>query len=124
MPSYMIAELPGLTPGITPKTVGKRVKITREALGLSQEAFGRPAGMTKSAISNIENGRNYPTLLNVANLVEAHDLTLAWIVTGSTKGMRHELLDAIRALMTVRAGKPEPPEPPQPSRPRGRAKVA
>ena len=109
-PGFMKAELPG----VTPRAVGKRLRLTRDAIGLSQQEFGRRAGIEKSAMNNIEHGRNFPTLMNIVGLSEAHDVPLDWICKGSTKGMRHELLEAIQALLAVRANdEPDPPQPPR-----------
>jgi DNA-binding XRE family transcriptional regulator len=91
---YMKAEFPG----VTPRAVGARLRLTRQALRLTQTEFGRRAGISKSAMSNIENGRNFPTIPNVVGLSTAHDLTLEWICAGSLKGSRHELVEAINAI--------------------------
>lgn len=102
IPEFMKAEYPG----VTPPDVGRRLRMTRDALVLTQTEFARRAGMSKSAMSNIENGRNFPTIPNLVALSEAHDVTLTWICTGSTKGLRIELVDAIRALGKSRATTP------------------
>ena len=38
-------------------SVGNRVKTVRKALGISQEKFGNQIGISKVAISDIENGK-------------------------------------------------------------------
>lgn len=93
IPRYMKAEVPG----ITPMAVGKRVRLTRLALGMAQQEFARRAGMTKQAMNNIELGRNFPTILNIVHLCEAHNLTMEWVCTGALKGLRHDLVEAIQA---------------------------
>jgi transcriptional regulator with XRE-family HTH domain len=102
IPEFMKAEFPG----VTPETVGARLRLTRKALDLSQTEFGRRAGISKSAMNNIERGRNFPTIPNVVALAEAHDLTLLWVCAGSMQGLRHELVEAIRALEKSRAASP------------------
>lgn len=37
-------------------THGERVKVIRNSLGLTLQSFGRPLGVTKTAICNIEKG--------------------------------------------------------------------
>lgn len=37
-------------------TQGERVKVIRNSLGLTLQSFGRPLGVTKTAICNIEKG--------------------------------------------------------------------
>src|SRR5262245_2944802 len=92
IPEFMKTEFPG----VTPAAVGERLRHVREALELSQKEFGRRAGISKSAMNNIEAGRNFPTIPNLVALCEAHDITLQWVCTGSMKGLRHELVEAIR----------------------------
>jgi transcriptional regulator with XRE-family HTH domain len=101
-------------PGVTPVAVGTRLRLTREALGLPQQEFGRRAGISKSAMNNMEKGRNFPTIPNLVALCEAHDLTLEWVCAGFFKGLRHELVEGIRAQMARQAVPPLPPTPPRP----------
>lgn len=93
IPRFMNAEVPGTTP----IAVGTRLRLARQVLGLSQQEFGRRAGIGKQAMNNIEKGRNFPTLPNLVALCEAHDVTLEWICAGFYKGLRHELVEGIRA---------------------------
>lgn len=86
-------------PGITPTAVGERLRLTCAALGLSQQEFGRRAGIGKQAMNNIFRGRNYPTWANTVALADAHNLTLEWIMVGSFRGMRVELVEAIRKVI-------------------------
>lgn len=102
IPYFMKAEVPGTTP----TAVGTRLRLTREALGLAQQEFGRRAGISKSAMNNIEKGRNFPTIPNLVALCEAHDLTLEWVCAGYFKGLRHELVEGIRARLAERATMP------------------
>ena len=37
-------------------TINKRFKHLRDSLGISQEEFGKKIGLTRSGLSNIENG--------------------------------------------------------------------
>jgi transcriptional regulator with XRE-family HTH domain len=90
-------------PGVNPVALGTRLRITREAIGLSQYEFGRRAGISKQAMNNIEKGRNFPTIPNVVALCEAHDLTLGWVCAGFFKGLRHELVEAIQAQLALQA---------------------
>lgn len=41
-------------------THGERVKVIRNSLGLTLQSFGRPLGVTKTAICNIEKGNPRP----------------------------------------------------------------
>jgi len=90
-------------PGVNPVAVGIRLRLTQQALGISKQEFGRRAGIGKSAMSNMMTGRNFPTIPNLVNLCEAHDLTLEWICAGFFKGLRHELVEGIKAQMALEA---------------------
>lgn len=90
-------------PGVNPVAIGTRLRLTRQALGLSQQEFGRRAGIGKQAMNNIEKGRNFPTIMNLVALCEAHDLTLEWVCIGFYKGLRHELVEAIRIELARQA---------------------
>ena len=93
----MIAEVPG----VTPTAVGERLRLTRLAMGLGQQEFGRRAGISKSNMNNIERGRQALTLPNLAALCEAHDLNMEWVVAGTLRGLRNELVEAIRAQIAA-----------------------
>ena len=61
----------------------------------------------QQAMNNIELGRNFPTIPNVVHLCEAHDLTMEWVCTGSFKGLRHELVEAIKAESVRQTASPQ-----------------
>jgi transcriptional regulator with XRE-family HTH domain len=108
IPRFMKAEVPG----VTPVAVGKRLRLTQEAVGLTAQEFGRRAGISKSAMSNIMTGRNFPTIPNLVALCEAHDITLEWVCAGFYKGLRHELVQELRILAARKSAPPVPPPTP------------
>ena len=65
-----------------PKSLGQRVAWARERLGLSQSDLARKAGMTQSAIGNIEAGiRTRPRQL--LELAQALNVSQRWLLTGT-----------------------------------------
>jgi len=54
-----------------PVAFGLVLKRHRQAAGLSQEALGFEAGLSKNYISLLETGRRQPTLTSLLNLARA-----------------------------------------------------
>jgi transcriptional regulator with XRE-family HTH domain len=64
------------------KSLGQRVAWARERLGLSQSDLARKAGMSQSAIGNIEAGiRTRPRQL--LELAQALNVSQGWLLTGA-----------------------------------------
>lgn len=65
---------------------GRRVRARRMALGLSQEELAERAGLHRTYISSLEQGRRNVAVHNVVRLAEALDLDPADLVAGLTSG--------------------------------------
>lgn len=63
-------------------SVNERVKIIRKRMGLTMEAFGKRVGVTRSAISNIENGNRGVTKQMVNSMCREFGVREAWLLTG------------------------------------------
>lgn len=63
-------------------TIGKRVKIARERLGLGQEEVARAAGITKQAIYEWEQKDKQPSADKLPKLREILKVTFAWLLEG------------------------------------------
>ncbi|NCU30403.1 XRE family transcriptional regulator [Candidatus Saccharibacteria bacterium] len=59
-----------------------RVKSLREALGLSQEAFGDKIGVTRASISNIEKGSRNMSDQTVKSICREFNVNYAWLTEG------------------------------------------
>lgn len=59
-----------------------RIKSLREDLNLSQEAFGAKIGLTRSGVSNIENGQRSVSERHIKLLVSAFHVSEQWLRTG------------------------------------------
>lgn len=71
--------------------VAERMKLTRLALGLSQAAIGRLAGIEPQAWNNNERARGRISLDQAIKLCIATGVSLDWIYRGEMRGLPHEL---------------------------------
>ena len=62
--------------------MNERIKAARKALGLTMEQFGRRVGLSKSAISLIESGKNGTTEQTVASICREFGVSEKWLRTG------------------------------------------
>ncbi|WP_276951949.1 helix-turn-helix domain-containing protein [Acetatifactor muris] len=63
--------------------MNERIKALREALDLSQEAFGKEIGLVKSSISNIENGSRSVTEKHIKLISTCFNVNENWLRTGA-----------------------------------------
>jgi transcriptional regulator with XRE-family HTH domain len=66
--------------------MGDRIKEMRKKLGLTQEALGKKAGVTKSTISKWETGEYVPAAFNIVELSKQLGVTSEWILRGQGAG--------------------------------------
>ena len=60
----------------------KRIQATRKAKGLTLKQLGDIIGLSESAVSNIERGRNKPSGSTLMLLCEKLGINRAWLETG------------------------------------------
>lgn len=63
-------------------TVNERVRQLRKSLNLSQDEFGASIGLTKSGVSNIENGIRGVSDRHVKLLINSFNVNYDWLVYG------------------------------------------
>lgn len=51
------------------KLLGLRIKELRKRVSLSQEVLAEKAGIEQTSLSNIENGRNFPSFITLENIM-------------------------------------------------------
>lgn len=73
--------------------MGERVKELRKVLGLSGEKFGEKIGVTRSAISDIERGRNGLSEQNILAICREFNVNEEWLRTGTGKMFKDMSLD-------------------------------
>lgn len=89
------------------QAVGRRLTLTRQALGLAQNEFAKRAGISPSRFNHYETGRHLPSLDAAQALCDVHDLTLDWIFRGDASGLRYALVEAMRQMNKARNETPE-----------------
>ena len=73
--------------------MGERVKELRKVLGLSGEKFGEKIGVTRSAISDIERGRNGLSEQNILAICREFNVNEEWLSTGTGEMFKDMSLD-------------------------------
>lgn len=63
------------------KKLGNNLKTIRTAENITQSELAELLGVDKSFVSNIENGKNNPTLSTIANLARALGVTTKDLLT-------------------------------------------
>ena len=63
-------------------TQGERVKQIRKNLNLSMESFGERLGVSKSAISRIEAGKNFLTYHMAKSICREYNVDYYWLTEG------------------------------------------
>ena len=72
--------------------LGRRLKEIRKRKGINQEHLAELINVDPTTISNIENGKNYPSLANLENLLEALDSSFLEVFDFSHKQSKENLL--------------------------------
>ena len=63
--------------------IGKRIQLSRQNKGITQEKLAERAGISVVYLSKIENGRVYPTLETLSNLCTELDTELSAILSNT-----------------------------------------
>lgn len=58
-------------------TLGERIREVRKSLKMTMDQFGERIGVTKSTISNIENGKTSPTMNQMEQLAAGLQITIS-----------------------------------------------
>lgn len=62
--------------------MNERIKLLRNTLNLSQEAFGEKIGVTRASISNMEKGIRNPSEQTVKSICREFNVNYAWLLEG------------------------------------------
>lgn len=65
--------------------IGKRIKLLRKSLALSQNALAKKAGVPQSVLSEVEAGKYTPKIEFLQNICSALGITLAEFFDDGTK---------------------------------------
>ena len=63
--------------------MNERIRTLRKTLGLTLEKFGEPLGVTKTAVSRLENGVNNVTNQMVKAICREYSANEEWLITGT-----------------------------------------
>lgn len=64
------------------EVIGERIRATRKARGLTQEVLAERAGIDRSHMGFIEQGRRHPTISTLAKIAKVLDIPLANLLRG------------------------------------------
>lgn len=75
--------------------LGKRLRELRKRKGINQEKLAELINVDPTTISNIENGKNYPSLLNLENLLDVLDSSFLEAFDFAHKNTQNNLIEEI-----------------------------
>lgn len=88
-------------------TQGERVRKVRKVLDLTMEKFGERLGITKTAISLIESGKNHLTEANIKAICREFNVDYIWLTTGAGEMFIESDEDAMAAIDRIMTGENE-----------------
>ena len=93
-------------------TVGNRFKKVRKVLNMSQGELASFLGITKQAVSNIENSKSMPSISVMAKLASKYNINLNYLIAEigdiillkdkNYKSLRDSLLDEVDNFLKAR----------------------
>lgn len=88
-------------------TQGERIRELRKTLKMTMEQFGEKIGVTKSTISNIENGNRSATEHMVKSICREFNVDYIWLTTGEGEMFLESDDDFIERIDRIMAGEDE-----------------
>lgn len=62
--------------------IGKRLRLIRERIGITQAGLGEKLGIQSQHVSKYERGESVPTWENLIKLTELYDVNINWLLAG------------------------------------------
>jgi len=90
-PSVPSQNANGVDMPVTPKTIGRRLLRTRQALKLSQAEFCRQIGVERNLYNPFEKGRRRITIDVAMKIRDRYGVTLDWIYAGDPHALPSDL---------------------------------
>lgn len=79
--------------------LGKRLRELRKRKGINQEKLAEYINVEPATISNIENGKNYPSMINLENILNVLNVSFSEVFDFEHKNSNENLIEQInRAL--------------------------
>ena len=72
--------------------LGKRLREIRKRKGINQEKLAELIDVDPTTISNIENGKNYPSMINLENIIKVLDVTFTEVFDFEHKNNSENLI--------------------------------
>ncbi len=79
--------------------LGKRLRDIRKCKGYSQEKLAEEINVDPTTISNIENGKNYPSLWNLESILHVLNCSFLDIFDFEHKNSQEDLLQQILLML-------------------------
>ena len=79
--------------------LGKRLRDLRKRKGISQEKLAELINVDPTTISNIENGKNYPSLINLENLLDVLESSFLEAFYFNHKNDQKNLINEITEIL-------------------------
>lgn len=92
--------------GTDVRSIARRIKLTRQALGLSQAEICRRTGISPPAWNNYEKALGRPDLDPAFAIVRATGVTLDWLYFGAEAHLPSSVVEGIRRIEHETAVKP------------------
>lgn len=87
--------------------LGKRLREIRKRKGINQEQLAELINVDPTTISNIENGKNYPSMMNLENIIDVLDTTFTEVFDFEHKNSNENLIQQINYIMQKNPDKVE-----------------
>lgn len=71
-------------------TIGDKIKYIRQEKGLTQAQFGESIGLTKQAVSNVENNLSNPSLDFISKLIVYYNINSNWLIANKGEPFNFE----------------------------------
>lgn len=72
--------------------LGKRLRELRKRKGINQEKLAEYINVEPATISNIENGKNYPSMINLENIIKVLGVTFTEVFDFEHKNNSENLI--------------------------------
>lgn len=90
--------------GKSPRAIGRRITVLRNAMKLNMTAFAETIGTTQSAVSQYESGKRRIDLDVALRIRLKTGVTLDWIYEGDRSGLPLRLATTLPDLSEEQAG--------------------
>jgi transcriptional regulator with XRE-family HTH domain len=84
------------------RAVGRRLRVTRSALGITEQKVAEAFGVSLRTYRRYESGRRQRSAAPAVNFARRYDVSLDWIFDGDTDRIGHHLTRGKIAILPAR----------------------